>query len=304
MEIRLIAAFGIVLATMTAAIPPADVGADGPTRLDVPAPIFWDSQTGQRAGGRADRFELNDGRARGLSTWYRLSYVLGSHRLQMRDHSPATTTDTDADIAKSAHVAWRVAASILGSAGPGHLPGWARPRTAADEGTSAGLLFALADIDLLTAGPLAGRLRVAATGSIGSDGSVTAVRMVDAKLAAARLAAVDVVFAPDFPPGDGPVTHVPSHIGEATLERTVGDWLATAGYEVAGRAAATRTGLVLVQVDDVRQALAWLCGRTDLPATCALARAAATVPLSVARSRHPSFGEPLDARSDRTFNFR
>src|SRR4051794_1663185 len=213
MEMRLVAAVGIVMATMAAVVPPAEVGAHGPTDLDVPSPAFWDSQTGRRAGGRADRFEVDDGRTHGLSTWYRLSYVPGSHRLEMRDHSPATTTDTEADIAKSQRVAWGVAASVVGGAGPSHLPEWGRPRTGADHGTSAGLLFALADVDLLTAGPLGGRLRVAATGSIGSDGSVTAVRMVDAKVAAARLAAADVVFGPDFPMSAGSVTRVPSHAG-------------------------------------------------------------------------------------------
>ena len=278
MEVRLVAAFGVVLATLAPLVVAADAGADGTTPLDAAAPVLWDSETGHRAGGRADRFELDDPRAGGLSTWYRLSYVVGSDRLQVDDHSPATTTATDADIAKSELVAWRVAASISGAAGPGQLPEWARPRTGADDGTSAGLLFSLADLDLLTTGALAGRLRIAATGSIGSDGSVTAVRMVDAKLAAARLAAADVVFAPDFPTGHGPVIHVPSHGGQPTPERTIGDWLGTAGYEAAGRAATASTGPALVQVDDVRQALAWLCGRTALPTTCTLARSAAARP--------------------------
>jgi hypothetical protein len=176
-----------------------------------------------------------------------------------------------------------VAATIAGGAGPRQLPGWARPRTGAADGTSAGVLFALADIDLLTPGSLAGDLRVAATGSIGSDGTVTAVRLVDAKVAAARLAAADVVFAPDFPTGAGPVTRVSSHGGEPTVDRAIGDWLNTGGFEAAGRAAASRSGTALVQIDDVRQALAWLCGRTGLRLTCDVARAAASVPLIVAR---------------------
>ena len=96
-----------------------------------------------------------------------------------------------------------------GLARAGEIPGWARPRTGNADGTSAGLLFALADVDLLSSAALAGGLRVAATGTIGSDGTITSVRMVDAKLAAARLAQADVVFAPDFPAGRGSVTRVP-----------------------------------------------------------------------------------------------
>jgi hypothetical protein len=37
-------------------------------------------------------------------------------------------------------------------------------------------------------------------------------------------------------------------------------------------------------VDDIRQAMAWLCGRTQRDAACALAHTAAAVPLGTA---HP-----------------
>ena len=284
MRIRLLLALGTVVVATTAAVPPA--GAERRGFLDVAAPVFRDSQSGRRAGAGADRFELDDaGRMAGLSAWYHLSYVVGSDRIQVHDHNSATTTGADTDIARSERVAWQVAASIAGGAGPGQLPGWARPRTGVADGTSAGLLFALADVDLLTDGRLAADLRVAATGTIGFDGSVTPVRMVDAKVAAASLAGADVVFAPDFPAGMGPVTRVSSHVGDPTPGRTVGDWLNTTGFEAAGRKAAsgTRAGLVLGPVDDVRQAVAWLCGRTGLRPTCRLARTAASVPLASAR---------------------
>jgi PDZ domain-containing secreted protein len=92
---------------------------------------------------------------------------------------------------------------------------------------------------------------VAATRTIGSDGAVTSVRMVEAKLAAARLIPADVMFAPEFP----------------------------AGYGSAGRAARRSAGIALVAVEDVRQALAWLCGRTAGTVACA----AATAPIGSAR---------------------
>ncbi len=166
---------------------------------------------------------------------------------------------------------------------PGEIPGWARPRTAQLDGPSAGLLYALADLDLLTPGRLAGSLRVAATGALGSDGVVTSVRMVEAKLAAARLARADVFFAPSMPAGEVAVA-VASHQGQPAADGAIGDWLNTAGYELAGRAASAHAGeIALVPVDDVRQALAWLCGRTQQPETCAVAHAAAAVPFDAAR---------------------
>jgi hypothetical protein len=277
---------------------------------DAPAPFFWDSQTKVRAGGSADRFELDDRtRMAGLASWYHLAYITGGQRLQVHDHNPATTTPSDADIVKSQGVAWHVATSILRDVGlddgTESLPAWARPRTGNADGTSAGLLFALADLDLRTPGALASDLRLAATGSIGSDGSVTAVRMVDAKLAAARLAGVDVVFATDFPATSGVVTTVRSHLGHPTRGRSIGDWLNTNGFRAAGLAAARRPGRVaLVRVDDVRQALAWICGRTSAPATCAMADAAAATPLLVGRPyiAVASAARPLHPKAGLSFN--
>jgi hypothetical protein len=290
----------------------ATVVAESGLVADAPAPFFWDSQTKVRAGGGADRFELDDStRMAGLSSWYHLAYIAGGQRLQVHDHNPATTTPPDADIAKSEGVSWHVATSILRRAGiddgTESLPAWARPRTGNADGASAGLLFALADLDLRTPGALARGLRLAATGTIGSDGSVTAVRMVDAKLAAARLAGADAVFATDFPGTSGEVTAVRSHLGHPTRDRSIGDWLNTDGFRAAGRAAAGHRGSVaLVRVDDVRQALAWICGRTGAPATCALADAAAATPLLAARPyiATRSAGERLDPTAAPSLNER
>jgi hypothetical protein len=261
--------------------------AGGPV-IDVAAPLFWDHEAGLRAGGEADRFELdNPARMAGRSAWYHLSYVVGSDRLRVYDHNPPTKKGADSAIAHSANVAWHVANVLLGHnrglAHAGELPAWARPRSGGTDGPSAGLLFTLADLDLLTPGPLAGPLRVAATGAIGSDGVVTPVRMVDAKLAAARLANVNVMFAPDFP-DTIPVTMIASHLGNPTPERTIGDWVNTTGYEQAGRLAAHNPShRALVTVDDIRQALAWLCGRTNQPITCTIAHITSSAPLALAR---------------------
>jgi hypothetical protein len=157
-----------------------------------------------------------------LSVWYHLAYVAGGDRLRVYDHSLPAEGDPSSAISKSEDVAWHVATTMLaGSSTPdrrGALPAWARPRADQLDGPSAGLLYALADLDLLTPGRLAGGLRVAATGALGSDGVVTSVRMVDAKLAAARLADADVFFAPTMPAGEIGVA-VTSRQGTPTPDR-------------------------------------------------------------------------------------
>ena len=188
----------------------------------------------------------------------------------------------------SRNVAWHVAGALLGGPGgvarAGEVPAWARPRTAGADGTSAGIVFALADIDLLTPGRLAAGLRVAGTGSIGSDGTVTAVRGVDAKLAAARLAHADVMFAPDFPSGTGPVTTVtPTSVATTPIDASATGSTPRATRTPAAVPPREPGHLALVQIDDARQALSWLCGRTDNPVACAVAHAAANASIRLAR---------------------
>jgi hypothetical protein len=282
--LRLSLVIGAFVATM--AMPTA---AHAAKVMAAPAPFFWDDQAHVRIGGDADRFELGDSsHAASMSAWYHLSYVAGSDRIEVHDHSSISTRGIESAIAKSENVAWHVASVLLGGAGgaarAAEMPAWARPRTGGADGTSAGLVFTLADVDLLTPGRLVGDLRVAGTGTVGSDGVVTAVRGVDAKLAAARLAAADVMFSPDFPPGTGAVSEVTSHVGHDDPDRRIGDWLNTAAYEHAGRLAAADAGsLALVRVDDVRQALAWLCGRTESHVVCDVAHAASRATVRQAR---------------------
>jgi len=254
---------------------------------DVPAPLFWDVEAGRPVGANAHRFEPDAlGRASGLSAWYYLAYLPGGQRLRVYEHNPPTPRGANSVMANSQDVAWRAANGLAGTVleSSDTIPDWARPRTGNNDGSSAGLLFALADLDLLTPGLLAATVRVAATGAIWSDGAVTAVRMVDAKLAAARVAGVDVFFAPALSADMPATTRVLSHLGSPARDRAIGDWLNMAAYERAGQAASLRPGsLAVVEVDDVRQALAWLCGRTGGRETCAVAHEAAGMPLLAAR---------------------
>jgi hypothetical protein len=61
---------------------------------------------------------------------------------------------------------------------------------------------------------------------------------------------------------------------------TAAEWLNVSGYEAAGQLAASHPGTIaVVVVHDLRQALAWLCGRTGTSAACAAAERMATIPI-------------------------
>lgn len=254
--------------------------------IDVPAPQFPDTDTGARRGGQAARIELDDADFDAtMSAWYRLAYVDGGTRLQVFEHSEATTRGPQSDTVQSEALAWRLANEALGrhsaSTTSDQLPPWAHIRTGNQTGSSAGLMFTLAYIDLLTPGLLAGTLRIAGTGGVGPDGVVIPASGIDAKVAAAMLARPDVVFTTSAPDLIGHVTIVESeHTRLPTAGRTVAAWLNVSGYEQAGRVAASHPeATAVVVVHDLRQALAWLCGRTNNTTTCSAADRTATIPI-------------------------
>lgn len=258
--------------------------------IDVPAPArFSGTPDAPRSGGQAARLELDDAaRNDALSAWYWLTYIDGGSRLRVFEHYAAATADPTSELFQSANLAWLFANKAVGSddgaVTSDGLPAWARFRTGDDGGPSAGLLLTLAYIDALTPETLVGDLRVAGTGAIGPDGVVMPVAMVDVKVAAALLTRPDVIFTPEAPTGTENVTIVKSeHTRLPDADSTVAEWLNVTGYELAGRDAASHPGTVpIVVVHDVRQALAWLCGRTDTAATCAIARSAASIPIGAA----------------------
>ena len=249
--------------------------------IDAPAPHLSD----ERQGGIATRIEVDGGDPDSSSAWYRLAFVAGGTHLQVFEHYAATVRGPGDDIVLSERTAWLLANQTVEpesrSTVSDRLPLWAWTRTNNDTGPSAGLMFTLFYIDLLTPGSLVGDLRVAGTGSIGKDGIVFPVSHVEIKVEAARLARPDVIFTPR------PSKLIPNTIviesGHTRIPEdgyTVGEWLNVRGYEQAGRDAAKRPGTTAyVVVHDFRQALAFLCGRTSNETTCAAAHRAATIPI-------------------------
>ena len=254
--------------------------------IDVSAPRLWGTLDVIRRGGEAVRIELNDANMNDeVSAWYRLAFVDRGTRLRVFEDYATTTRGPESDIVDSENVAWRLANKVVGTdngpAASDKPPSWARVRTGNDTGSSAGLMFTLAYIDLLTPGPLAGNLRVAGTGGIGPDGVVTPAFGLEVKVAAAMLTQPDVVFTTSPPTSIEHVTVVESeHTRLPTAGYTVGEWLNVNGYEQAGRIAASSPGTAaVVVVHDIRQATAWLCGRTGNTSVCSIAHRSATIPI-------------------------
>ncbi len=253
--------------------------------IDVPSPGFWDSEDAVHRGGQAARIELVDDELHDGSHWYRLAYLDGGTRLQVFEHSDIATVGPESDMIRIETIAWKLANEVVESenrsTASDHLPAWARVRTGNTDGPSAGLMMALAYIDLLTPGALVGDIRVAGTGGIRPDGLAFPVKGIDVKVATAMLTRPDVIFVTKPPRVVENVTIVESHKERIPADgHTVGEWLNVAGYEQAGRDAAghPRTASVVV-VHDLRQALAWLCGRTDGASVCAAAHRSANIPI-------------------------
>ena len=259
--------------------------------VDVPSPGFWDSEAAVGRGGQAARIELDDNELYdGMSTWYRLSYVDGGSRLQVFEHSPIATVSPESDMMRIETIAWKLANEVVEpenrSTAADHLPLWAHVRTGNTDGPSAGLIMTLAYIDLLTPGALVGDLRVAGTGGIGPDGVAFRVKGIDVKVAVARLTRPGVIFVTKPPTSVENVTIVESQKERIPADGyTVGEWLNVVGYEKSGRAAASRPGTApVVVVHDLRQALAWLCGRTGVSSVCTTAQRSARVPIGTFRA--------------------
>lgn len=255
--------------------------------IDVPAPAaVFTAEREAAVGGMVTRVELDaPGLNSGLSRWYRLAYVEGGSRLKLFENYFATIENPQSDIVDSQLVAWQLANEVVGSR-PRRLPDSARARTGADFGSSAGLMFALTYLDVLSPGSLVGELRVAGTGGIGADGRVFPVSHVEVKVAAALLAQPDVVFTPR-----PPRLIDPAAVFEAVptvpygADDSVSGWLHLGAYRDNGRQAGQHPGATaFVVVHDVRQALAWLCGRTGDRQLCELAQRSAGLSIPVGRS--------------------
>ena len=292
---QLVASFAVVFALLAndCLAGSASIAGRGPSdatirpTIDVAAPDSWGANEVARRGGVADRIELlGDDLREGSSVWYRLAYVDGGLRLQVFEDYAVAVADAESNMVESQETGWQVASQVVEGGSDSTsavLPAWARVRTGNDTGYSAGLMITLAYIDLLTPGALVGELRVAGTGGIGTDGVVIPAFGLGAKIAAALLTRPDVIFTTSAPTSNIEVTVIQAeHTRLVATGSSVAQWLNLVGYEQAGRIAASHDGTVaVVVVHDVRQALAYLCGRTGRASVCAAAARSATIPIGI-----------------------
>ena len=134
--------------------------------------------------------------------------------------------------------------------------------TAPGGGPSAGLIYLIAYLNVISHGAFTADVNVAATGELDAEGYIGHVRGVDEKLGAAHLAGADVFFAPSAPSHPKLAEHAArrsgyvyrSRYGRATLasERGLDD------YETWG--ADRPKGLDVVEVGHIADVAAYLCG--------------------------------------------
>ena len=220
----------------------ADLGEDRIVpALDAPVPRwFAGADIRLHSGAIADRIELDDPDLNDdMSAWYRLAYVDGGTRLRVFEHYAATTRGLQSDIMQSELAAWQLANRVRGAAEVveelDDLPPWGRIRTGTDYGGSAGLMFTLAFLDLLTSGRLVGALRCRHRRHRCRRSRVSSLQ-VELKVAAAELARPDVIFTPRPSELTADTTIVESeHTRNPAAGYTIGEWLNVVGYDEAGR---------------------------------------------------------------------
>lgn len=136
-------------------------------------------------------------------------------------------------------------------------------------GPSGGLAFALAALDALSSGSLAGGCRVAATGTVTPAGDVGPVAGIPQKMAAAREAGIAVFFRPSQPgPDERDRPRSPAGAGALPARDAAG----SAGRPVCaaprGQPAAAGDSMRVVPVASLGEAVRWLCNQGGDDALC------------------------------------
>jgi hypothetical protein len=148
------------------------------------------------------------------------------------------------------------------------------PAVGSLHGDSAGLAYLLRYLDVLLPGDITGGVDLAATGVIGTGGSIEPIGGLDQKVAAARSAGVGVVFVPALNNLGAVPTSTSRSDDFLAAVRASGLWpwqprvVATAPYAADGAAARHRGGTAVVALTEPVDALAWLCGYTGEAGPC------------------------------------
>lgn len=250
-----------------------DAGAVGPevvvARVDS---LVVEPESGRPVGGRLLHLASAAPTPHEHGSYWMAAVVVGSDTVEVLTQNQSRHPDRR-EMAESDRVAHAVAATLVGEVEPADdpsPPAWTVRNTGRIDGRSAGIVATLLTIDASTPGRLGGDLQVGGSAVVRRDGTTAPAASLAAKLDAVRLVELDVFFiAPrtTLPPGavvDG-VRDAEPHGTAAVAEALALDDAVTLG-----RLHQHRTSPALVQVDDVLQAVAYLCGRTGSGSACGL----------------------------------
>jgi hypothetical protein len=134
--------------------------------------------------------------------------------------------------------------------------------TAPGGGSSAGIAYAIAYLNIISDGAFTGDVRVAATGRLGREGYVHPITAIDEKTAAAHHAAADVLFTPSTPTTEHLDLYSARHVGElfrvAFTDNPLAEERQLDLYHSWG--ATQPDGLDVVGVRHIADVAAYLCG--------------------------------------------
>lgn len=252
-------------------------------------------------GGIAARLRRADGTAVPGSLYLMMATVGSDQQARLYEQTPFTHDNgAHADTIESNVRAVEAAESITGveieqiefTSAPGGGP-------------SAGLIYLIAYLNVISHGAFTGDIDVAATGQLEAEGYIGHVKAVDEKLGAAHLAGADVFFTASAPSHRKLAEHAARHAGyvyrsrygRATLvsERGLDD------YETWG--AGRPEGLDVVKVGHIADVAAYLCGAASEYACSIADLLGATITsdtltaYDIARAAHtpsadPTLGDP------------
>lgn len=209
-------------------------------------------------GGIAARIRTTDGVSLPGESYLVMATVGSAASARVFDATPFVHDGGQAaDVAESNLQAAEAAAAITGS------PISAIDLTSAPGGgASAGLVYWITYLDLVTDGAFTAGLRVAATGELADEGYLAPVRAADEKLGAAAAAGLDVVFTSTQPSHAALNRHAERHVGHIHRSRhgqvTLHNERALDQFERWG--ATQPQGLDVVMVGHIADVAAYLCG--------------------------------------------
>jgi hypothetical protein len=209
-------------------------------------------------GGNATRLHTADGHPLPGDVFLLLATAGSNAHARLYDQTPYTHDHgTAADTHHSNLIAVETVAAITG-----HDVDPLELTTAPGGGSSAGITYAIAYLNIISNGAFTGDVRVAATGQLGRKGYVHPITAIDEKTAAAHHAAADVVFTPSTPTTEHLDRYSARHVGElfraAFTNNTLAEERQLDHYHNWG---ATRPdGLDVVGVRHIADIAAYLCG--------------------------------------------